>query len=66
VTGSLTLTAAGINSIRFIGGSTSFPNSLYVDNISATLGSAVPEPHAALLLALGLAGVCVQRRKSRS
>jgi hypothetical protein len=49
---------SGIQSIRFIGGSPNFPNSVYYDNISVTQAvNPVPEPSE--WLAMGMAGTSV-------
>ena len=37
------VSAAGIESIVFVGGSPSFPNSVYYDNFTATTSSTVPD-----------------------
>ena len=57
------VTGANIASVRFIGGSTLFPNSMYYDNITV---DAVPEPASLLLLGTGLAGGVRRWRKRRS
>ena len=61
VGGTLTLTGTGINSIRFIGGSLEFPNSLFYDNITVSANS-VPEPGSLALFSLGLVGASIARR----
>jgi len=54
-------------SARFIGGSGIAPNSVYYDNITATFGTtAAPEPTTLALMASGLIGVGLVRRRKRS
>jgi hypothetical protein len=56
----------GIRSVRFIGGSGSFPNSVYYDNIhvrTATDTSLVPEPSSLALLLGGVLPVLRRRRQ---
>jgi hypothetical protein len=61
------ISAAGIESIVFIGGSPDFPNSLYYDNIMVTTSvSAVPEPSSVLLLLTGAGGFAGMRLRRRS
>jgi hypothetical protein len=58
---------ANIASVRFIGGSNIFPNSMYYDNITInTIEQAVPEPASLLLLGSGLVGGVRRWRKRRS
>jgi hypothetical protein len=73
----LQVSAAGINSISFIGGTQYFPNSVFYDNITVTFtgggGGAtgeeppgnIPEPSALTLVAIGLAGLLTVARRNR-
>jgi hypothetical protein len=66
---SLSLSAMGINSISFIGGTSLFPNSVFYDNLTITFTGGgggttseeppgnIPEPSALTLVAIGLAGL---------
>lgn len=54
------VTAPGIRSVRMIGGSATFPNSVFYDNI--TVITAIPEPGFGTLLSLGLVGLITRRR----
>lgn len=59
------ISAAGIVSVVAIGGSTSFPMSLYWDNVSVnTAAAGIPEPGTMVLLGGGLA-LCLLGRKFR-
>jgi hypothetical protein len=62
------ISAAGILSVEFIGGSPSFPNSLYYDNVIVTTAStsAVPEPGSIVLLLTGASGLAGLRLRRRS
>jgi hypothetical protein len=64
----LTVTGAGIRSVRFIGGSAAFPNSVFYDNITATFTATapVPEPATIMLLSAGLVGVAAKIRRRRN
>jgi len=66
ITGSVA--AANIASIRFIGGSTDFPNSLYFDNIvvEAAASTTVPEPASLLLIGTGVAGLGSRLRRQKA
>jgi hypothetical protein len=60
------VSAAGILSVTVIGGSASFPNSLYYDNVMISTSS-TPEPGSILLTLAGigaLAGGSILRRRS--
>jgi hypothetical protein len=60
------LAAAGILSVTVIGGSASFPNSLYYDNVMVNVNAA-PEPGSIFLMLAGigaLAGGTILRRRS--
>lgn len=78
-TKTLIVSASGIQSISFIGGTQYFPNSVFYDNITVTFTGGgggttgeeppgnIPEPSALSLVALGLAGLLsVARRKRRA
>lgn len=60
------ISAAGIMSVVYIGGSADFPNSLYYDNIMVTTNAATPEPGSILLLLTGAGGFAGLRLRRRS
>lgn len=62
----LSTSGADIRSIRFIGGSPNFPNSVYYDNLQLTsTDMVIPEPTSLTLLGLGAIGLlgCARRKK---
>ncbi len=61
----VTVAAAGIRSVVFIGGGPPFTHSVYYDNIVVDTVAAVPEPPTALLLALAGALLVGGRRRTR-
>jgi hypothetical protein len=69
----LSVSAAGINSISLIGGSPFFPHSVFYDNLTVTFDSGggttgegppgnIPEPSALTLVALGTVGLLMAAR----
>jgi hypothetical protein len=61
------VTAQGIRSIVFIGGSSGFPNSVYYDNLTVTVSpTAIPEPASLTLLGLGAAGLALRSWRRRA
>lgn len=64
--GTATFAGSSFQSVTFIRGSTSFPNSLYYDNLVATVGGVMPEPStwAMMLLGFGALGWSLRRRRT--
>jgi hypothetical protein len=61
------VTAQGIRSVVFIGGSPSFPNSVYYDNLTVTQSpTTIPEPASLTLLGLGVAGLALRSWRRRA
>jgi hypothetical protein len=60
----VSLSAAGISSLEFIGGSPGFPNSVYYDNLVIST-AAVPEPASLILFGSALAGLGIIRRRRK-
>ena len=56
----LSVAASGIRSVRFIGGSPDFPNSVFYDNLTVT-----NQPATLLLLGTGLAAVGAAGKRRR-
>jgi hypothetical protein len=59
------ITASGIQSIVFGGGSPAFPQSLFFDNIEVNISAGVPEPSTWAMMLLGFFGLAWTTRRRR-
>ncbi|MES2463666.1 MAG: PEP-CTERM sorting domain-containing protein [Armatimonadota bacterium] len=59
----LVVSATGIRSIAFGGGSTAFPNSVFYDNLNVTIAAPEPSSLAFVLSVIGTAGMVLRKRR---